>query len=271
MEVGFVLKAILAGIGIAFVAGPLGCFLLWRKLAYFGDTLAHSALFGIAISLFLHINNYIGLIISCLLVVSALALISASKKISYDSILGILSHTTLAIGLVAISLIQNVKVDLLGYLYGDILTITNQDLCWVFSIDIFVLILLKAFWRKLINITVSKDLAKVEGIPTEIFTWVLFLLMALVFAIAVKLVGVLLVTALLIVPGASARFISRSPEQMAVYAIILGSASVLLGMEFSLQWNWPTGPAIVIVSALFFSFIFLLSFLKKRFKQKAVY
>lgn len=254
MEINFITKALLAGVGIAVVSGPLGCFITWRRMAYFGDTLAHSALFGISLSLLFHINNNLGLIISSVLVVCFLGLISKQQKIGYDSILGILSHSILALGLIIASMLEGVKVDLLSYLYGDILTVSMNDLYWIFGVDILAFIVLLSFWSKFVSFTVHEELAKVEGINTDGMRWLLFMLMALVFAIAVKLVGVLLITALLVIPAASARFLAKSPEQMALLAIVIGCIAVFLGVESSLVFDIPTGPAIVVLSTVMFIF-----------------
>lgn len=252
-----ILNALIAGLCIAIVAGPLGCFIVWRRMAYFGDALAHSTLFGLSIALLFHVNVYLGLISSCLVVIVLLALIGRQKKISVDAILGILSHSMLALGLIVASSIESARLDLLSFLYGDILTVTINDLYWIFAVNAFVLSIIYINWKKLVSISVSEELAKIEGIKTTKQRWILFVLMALVFAISVKLVGVLLITALLVIPAAASRFLARTPEQMAAFSVIIGMLSVVSGIQASSIWDWPTGPSIVVASTALFAVSFL--------------
>lgn len=249
----FVQRALIAGMGIAILAGPLGSLMLWRRMAYFGDTLAHSTLLGISLSLLLHINIYTGLVTVCLLVACLLAGLTKQKWLASDAILGILSHTTLAIGLITATAIRGVRVDLLSYLYGDILSVNLQDITYIFLVVIVVLLLLWRLWRWLISATIHVDLARTEGVPVDFTSWALIIMLALVFAVAIKLVGVLLITALLIIPASAARKFARTPEMMIVVASIFGCLSVALGFWASLFWDWPTGPSIVVAAAGIFA------------------
>lgn len=252
MQLDFIARALLAGIGIALVAGPLGSLIVWRRMANFGDTLAHSTLLGVCLALLLSINLYIGLIGVCVLVACALAGLSSQKHLANDTILGILAYTTLALGLIVATFLQGVRVDLLGYLYGDILAVNETDLAWIYGLDILVLLVLTKLWRSLLSMTVHEDLARVEGVSIAKVKWTLMIMMALVFAIAMKLIGILLITALLIIPASGARQFAKTPEQMAILASILGMIAVLAGILVSVYWDWPTGPAIVVMSAVIF-------------------
>jgi len=260
----FVQRALIAGIGIAILAGPLGSLMLWRRMAYFGDTLAHSTLLGISLALLLHINIYTGLVTVCLLVACLLAGLTKQKWLASDAILGILSHTTLAIGLITATAIRGVRVDLLSYLYGDILSVNLQDIAWIFLVAIVVMLLLWRLWRWLISATIHVDLARTEGVPVEFTSWSLIIMLALVFAVAIKLVGVLLITALLIIPASAARKFAKTPEMMVVIASVFGCLAVISGLWASLNWDWPTGPAIVVAAAS----IFVLSLTGRFFSSK---
>lgn len=252
MFLDFVLRAMLAGIGIAIVAGPLGSIIVWRRMANFGDTLAHSTLLGVCLALLLNINMYIGLITVCVLVASLLAVFSNQKRLANDTILSMLAYTTLALGLITATLIQGVRVDLLGYLYGDILAVNETDLIWIYAMVILVLAVMLKIWPKLLSLIVHEDLAQVEGVPVKTIKWIFILLLAIVFAISMKLVGILLITALLIIPASSARQLAKTPEQMAIYASLLGIISIGIGITISFYWDFPTGPAIVIAAAMLF-------------------
>lgn len=248
----FLLYALLAGLGVALVAGPLGCFVVWRRMAYFGDTLAHSALLGVALGVLLQINLSITVTAVPLLMALALVMLEQKGFLSLDTLLGILSHSALAAGLVIISLLRDVRIDLMSLLFGDLLSVSVGDLWVIYGITILVLALLIGLWRPLINITVNSELAAVEGANVVLVRTSLMLITALVIAIAMKIVGVLLITALLITPAATARRLSHTPEQMAIIASAIAMLSVLMGLSLSWYSDAPAGAAVVLCSATLF-------------------
>jgi zinc transport system permease protein len=257
----FLLYALLAGLGVAMVAGPLGCFVVWRRMAYFGDTLAHSALLGVSIGVLLNINLSITVAAIPLLMALGLVYLEQRGVLSLDTLLGILSHSALATGLVLISLLPDVRVDLMSLLFGDLLSVTLNDLWVIYGVAATVVALLVVLWKPLINITVHADLAAVEGVRVSAVRTALMLITALVIAIAMKIVGVLLITALLIIPAATARRLSNTPEQMAVTASAIAMLTVAMGLAMSWHADTPAGPSIVVCAAL----LFILSLL---FRQK---
>lgn len=245
--------ALLAGLGVAVVTGPLGAFMVWRKMAYFGDTLAHASLLGVALAIFLELNPTLAVIVVCLTL--ALLLVSLQKKqmLATDTLLGILSHTALAGGLVALACLPTGNVDLQGLLFGDLLTVTLQDILSIYGIGIIALGLLIALWRPLLAITLHEELAAVEGVPVTAVRTCLMLLIALEIAVAMKVVGVLLVTSLLVIPAATARHFARTPEQMAMYGGLLGCLSVIFGLSAAWWFDTPAGPSVVLCAGgLFF-------------------
>ncbi len=248
----FLFRAALAGIGVALAAGPIGCFVVWRRMAYFGDTMAHSALLGIALSFLLGINLTVGVFVVAGLVASALFILQRGANLSTDALLGILSHSTLAVGLVLVASLSWVRVDLMGFLFGDILAVSRLDIAVIYGGGALVLTLLIIFWRPLLASTVSRELAEAEGHRPEAMRFLLMILMAAVIAIAMKLVGVLLITSLLIIPAATARRLSATPEQMGVIAALLGVIAVVGGLSGSRAWDSPSGPSIVVAALLVF-------------------
>jgi len=258
----FLLYALLAGLGVALVAGPLGCFVVWRRMAYFGDTLAHSALLGVSIGVLLGIN--ISITVAAIPMLIALGLVYLEQRgiLSLDTLLGILSHSALATGLVLISLLPDVRVDLMSLLFGDLLSVTKNDLWMIYGVAGTVVALLLWLWKPLINITVHEELASVEGVKTSAVRTALMLITALVIAIAMKIVGVLLITALLIIPAATARRVSRTPEQMAVMASLIAMLTVVMGLAMSWYGDTPAGPSVVVCGALLFT-------LSLAFKQRS--
>ncbi len=255
----FLLLSALAGLGVAIVAGPLGCFAVWRRMSYFGDTMAHSALLGITLGILLDINLNMAVTLGCLLLALVLVALQQTRFLATDTLLGILSHSTLALGLVSLSFIRAGSINIMGYLFGDILSTTAADVLTIWLVSTFVLSMLAWLWRPLLSITVHEDLAHVEGIKVTAVRTVLMLLMALVIAIAIKVVGVLLITALLIIPAAASRRLAKTPEQMAFFASALGGIAVIGGLASSFYWDTPAGPSIVLVASV----SFILSLLRK--------
>jgi zinc transport system permease protein len=253
----FIWYALLAGIGVALIAGPLGSFVVWRRMSYFGDTLAHSALLGIALGIAFDLNLNIAVIICCVLIAVILVVLQQHRFISTDTLLGILAHSTLSLGLISIGLL-GVRLDLLSYLFGDLLTVTSTELIWIYVGTVVVSSLLLIFWRPLLAITIDEEMAQAEGYPVLLIRLLLMLLMAIVIAVAMKIVGVLLITSLMIIPAAAARRISHSPESMALMASLLGCIAVALGLFASLKWDTATGPSIVLAAALVFLSCYLI-------------
>lgn len=258
MQLDFVERALLGGAGIALIAGPLGCIIIWRRMANFGDALGHSMLLGVAFALLLNLNLYLGLFAMTLILASLLALLSQQKKIAQDTLLSVLAQSVLALGLILASTLKGVRIDLLEYLYGDILAIDLSDLIWIYAVVLIAGLLLYLIWRPLLSATIHEELAEVEGVNVRLMRWIFIIAMALVFAIAMKLVGILLITAMLVIPASTARSFSKTPEQMVFYASFMGIVSVILGVVFSQHLDWPTGPSIVVAS-----FVMLLGTLVK--------
>lgn len=249
----FMIRALVGGCGIALVSGPLGSFVVWRRMAYFGDTLAHSALLGIALGYLLGIGMTAGVIAVCVGIAVLLVLLQEQRQLASDTLLGIVSHSTLSLGLVAIAFMETMRIDLLAYLFGDILSVTWDDILWIYGGGAAALAVLAFIWRRLLAITVDEDLARVEGMPVLAIRLTFMLLIAGVIAIAMKIVGILLITSLLIVPAATARRFARSPEQMAGTAVVIGMLAVLGGLAGSLVWDLPSGPSVVTSAALMFA------------------
>ncbi|MEM7172825.1 MAG: metal ABC transporter permease [Pseudomonadota bacterium] len=268
----FFTRALIAGAGAAILAGPLGCFIVWRRLAYFGDTLAHAALMGVAIGLLLEINFTLAVFIVSAVVALALVYLQKRAGLSSDALLGLLSHSALALGLVVLAFITWVRTDILGLLFGDLLASSRADIFIIYGSGVIVLVTLAVIWRSLFAASVNLELARAEGLQPDRANWIFMLLLALVIALCMKIVGVLLITALLIIPAATARQFARGPEQMAVLSSGIGVLSVVAGLFGSLRWDTPSGPSIVVASFIFFvlSISPLLSPLKRAVRGAAL-
>ena len=259
----FFIRALIAGIGVAIVTGPLGCFVIWRRLSYFGDTLAHSALLGVTIAFTLEFNIAFSVFIISSII--ALILIQLQKKTNLpgDALLGLLAHSSLAVGLVVVGFLTFIRFDIMGLLFGDILAVTINDLITIWIGGALILLVLKLIWKPLFASTVNYELAEAEGLNPDRAKAIFTILMAAIIAISIKMVGLLLITGMLIIPAAMARNISDNPKKMIIFSIIGGLLSVIIGLFSSLEFNSPSGPSIITASLI----LFILSLLK--IKQSA--
>ncbi len=248
----FFQRALLAGLGVALVAGPVGCFIVWRRMAYFGETLAHSGLFGVGLGLLLGFSLTLGAVATSVAVALLLMLLKSQRQLATDTLLGILSHTSLALGLITVGLVTGASGDHMDLLFGDILTVTTRDVWTVWGGAAAVLAVLSFLWRDLIAMSVHEELAQAEGIKVARVELGFILLIALMTAISMKIVGLLLITALLVVPAAAARRLSATPERMAVIAAVMAGLAVVGGLMASAFVNLTSGPAIVLAAGLLF-------------------
>ncbi|GAK87089.1 zinc ABC transporter inner membrane permease protein ZnuB [Vibrio ponticus] len=228
-------------------------------MAYFGDTLAHASLMGLAFGFLLDVNLYLALVVCCLLLAVLLVTLQRQQLVAADTLLGILAHSALSLGLVAVSFLDDVRIDLMSYLFGDLLAVSPEDLIFIYSGVVVVGLILVMFWRPLLSTTINEELASVEGHNVDLMRLILMLLVGLVIAVGMKFVGALIITSLLIIPGATARRFARTPEQMAAVASVIGSIAVLLGLSLSWHFDTPAGPSVVISAAA----LFILSQYKK--------
>lgn len=248
----FLYRALIAGIGIALITGPTGCFVVWRRLAYFGETIAHSALLGVALALVWSLNVTLGIFASATLIVFAVFYIEKREGLPTDTILALFAHGGLAVGLVILSFFPTLKVNLHGLLFGDILAVSKVDLLVIWIGGTCALGVLVCIWRSLLTVTVSMEFAQVANLHPERVQLIFGILVAAIIAFAVKIVGILLIVALLVIPAATARKFAPSPEVMAVVAASIGVVSVVGGLYSSAYFDTPSGPSIVVTALLLF-------------------
>ena len=248
----FFFRAFLGGIGVALVAGPLGCFVVWQRMSYFGAAIAHAALLGAALGFLFDVEPIFGILFVAVIVAVALIGAQSQSFLASDTILGIFAHVALAMGVIVVGFMETMRVDLISYLFGDILAVANRDLLWIYFGGTVLLVVLIRIWRPLIAMIVHEDLAAAEGVPIWRTRLYFTLLLAVVIAISLKVVGMLLIISMLIIPAAAARYVSRSPEQMAFLAALFGVLAVILGLGGSLQWDTASGPSIIIASFAIF-------------------
>ena len=247
----FMLRATIAGLGVALIAAPLGCFVVWRRMAYFGEATAHAALLGIALSLALELPIFAGTLVAALLMAWVVTQLSG-RELASDTLLGVTAHAGLALGLVVASFLTGVRIDLMAYLFGDILAVTLSDLYIIWFGVIIGLVLIYWRWSRMLISTLNEELAYSNDINPKREKLFLTLALAVTVAVSIKVVGLLLISALLIIPAAAARNISQTPETMVITTAIIGVISAVSGLQFSYFFNSPPGPSIVCVSLVCF-------------------
>ena len=248
----FLLRAALAGIGLALATGPLGSFVVWRRMAYFGDATSHAAILGVALALSFNLPVGVGTLLVALAMAGTVSTLAA-RGWAMDTTLGVLAHSALAFGLVAVSFVPGARTDLSAWLFGDILAVSRVDLAFVWGGAAVVLALLAWRWQALLTTTLNEDLAHASGLDPARERLILTVALAVVVAVAIKVVGALLIAALLIIPAAAARGLSRTPERMAVLATLLGAGAALAGLQLSLWQDTPAGPSIIAAAAILFA------------------
>ena len=260
----FMVRATLAGIGVALAAAPLGCFVVWRRMAYFGEATAHAALLGVSLSLMFEFSVFLGAIFASLLMASLVTL-TQGRSLFLDTLLGVVGHMSLATGLVIVSFISGVRIELMAYLIGDILSVSKSDLLLIWIGLVIVLVLLFWRWSALLLCTLNEDLATSSGLNPKRESYALTIGLAIVVAVGIKVVGVLLIISMLIIPAASARSLVSTPEKMALFASVIGVLSAVLGLNASYVFDTPTGPTIVCVASIIFIITLILTFMVDHF------
>ncbi len=247
----FLVRALLAGLGVALAAGPLGCFVIWRRMAYFGDAISHAAILGVSLSLLFSISTAAGVLLTAIVVAIAVSQMSG-RSLAADTLLGVAAHGSLALGLVSLSFVKGVRVDLDSYLFGDVLAVTKQDLLLIWSGAVVICAVVAWRWRPWIIATLSPDLAASHGVDHRRERVFLMLAIAVLVAVSLKVVGALLITAMLIIPAATARGFVKIPETMVILAVVIGWAASVSGLAMSVFADTPTGASIVVSAVALF-------------------
>jgi zinc transport system permease protein len=251
--ISLLLPGFLGGAILCLAAGPLGSFIVWRRMSYFGDTLAHVSLLGVALGFLFNVTPWYTIILVSIVLALLLAILETKPFLAVDTLLGIFAHSALSLGIVVVSLMHGVRVDLMAYLFGDLLSVNYRDLVMI-AIGVCIVLLLLAWqWRGLLAMTISPELAQVNGVNLTRCRIILMLVTALTIGVSMKFVGSLIITSLLIIPAATARRFARSPEQMALFAVLFGIAAITLGLFFSAQFDTPAGPSVVLAATSLFS------------------
>ncbi len=248
----FIVRALLSAIGISVITGALGCFIIWRRMSYFSESISHSALLGASLGLASGLNIHISLIVVSILYAVLIVILQQKDFLSNDAILGIFSHIALSLGIVVLGLVGATNVDYFSLLFGDVLSISNQDIVWIYTILVLVGVLLSIFWQRLLLLTLNEALAVANGVNRLMHQLLFMLMVALTVSVSVQIVGVLLITSLLIIPPAIAKTFAKSPTQMVFLSIVVSMIAVFIGLNSSIYYDISTTPAIVLVLGCLF-------------------
>jgi zinc transport system permease protein len=248
----FIFRALIAALGISVIAGSLGCFVIWKRMSYFSESISHSALLGVSLGLVSGLGLHWGLLITSLIFSVLMVVLQQTRFLSNDAILGIFSHLALSLGIVILSFVGGANTDYFALLFGDILAITMPDIIWIYAVLAVVITLLMIFWQRLLLLTLSEELGVSQGLNPTFYQLLFMLMIALSVSISVQIVGILLITSLLIIPPAVARMLARSPLSMVFLSIGVAIIAVLMGIGASMFYDLATGPAIVIALGILF-------------------
>lgn len=256
------LRALYSGLMIAIVLGWLGTFVIVRKLSFIGEGIAHASLIGIAGALLLSLAPLPTTIISTILIAIAIYFLEKKTKISGDMAIAIVFTTCLAVGIVLLNFYQGYQPELISYLFGNILTINDSDVLTIFSFSLVIIFILSLFYKKFLFTTLDPIGAKLAGLRVQFYDLLLYIILAIAIVLSIKMLGIVLVSALLVTPSASARLLAKSFKSFIILSTIVATFTVITGLVLSYYLNLPSGAIIVLTGTIFF---LLISLTKKVF------
>ena len=247
---------------LVFLTAPLGCLMLWRRMSFFADTMAHGTLLGVAIAGALSLPLWLGVTFLAFLLVGVLWVLH-DPRLPNDALLALCSATLLCSGLMFIQHIPSLRPELLSYLFGDLLQISWSDLPMFAIVIIAALAVLYKNWQAQIQIAIDPDMAVSEGVNAKWQRLVFMLLLALFTVLALRAVGSLLMGALLVIPALTARLLANSPKQMVIWAFVIAQIGITVGLWSCAGLDTSTGLTIVLTMAILFALIFAVQKVKK--------
>jgi len=249
---GFFMRAIIAGIISGFLCAFIGVFVILRKMAFFSHAIAHISLTGVAIGFLVNVNPLATAIGFAVVTGMLIPPLIEKSKLSVDTVIGILLAASMSLGVVLLGFVKGYKPDLISYLFGDILAVSSKDLYITITLAAFSIVLMYFIFNEISTISFDEDWAKISGIKVKYFNYLFILLLSLIIVISIKIVGIILVSALVIVPGAAAINIAKNFRETFIYSIIIGVLGSFVGIIASYFLNIPTGPSIVLTISIMF-------------------
>lgn len=254
LSYGFMQRAIITGIVVGILTGVISVFVVLRRVAFVGSGISHAAFGGVAIGFLAGINPMITAMIYSILIAFGIERISSRGKVAEDTAIGVFFSSSMALGIVLIGLSKSYNVDLFGYLFGSILAISEKEMWLTIGITLVILTTLVMIIKELLSITFNEELAVVSGIPTRLIKSIFLVSMAVAIVMSIKVVGIILVSALLVIPGAVAQLLSRSFYSMILISCFIALFSTITGLYLSYQFDLsPGGMIVLIITASFFA------------------
>ncbi|MGM0365223.1 MAG: metal ABC transporter permease [Actinomycetota bacterium] len=254
----FMQRALISGIVIGLVCSLIGVFVILQKMSFFANAIAHSSLAGIALGFFMGLNPMVTAVIFGIVIAVLISYLKNRSALSVDTIIGIFLPSSMALGILIIGLLEGYKPDLLSYLFGNILAVDRFYMYLSVGLGLVVIILLSVFFKKYLFITFDRELAAIQGLNVVAYDYLFIILLATTVIIGTRVVGIILVSALIVIPAASSKNISSNFTQMVLYSVVFGFASSLLGLISSYYLNLASGASIIMVSVAIFLITLLL-------------
>ena len=241
----FMVRAVCSSLLLCALCGPMGCLVLWQRLGFLGDTLAHATLFGVCIAALSHLSPLLCVLVVTIVLALLLARFRDRAHMAMSTLLAIVAQSALALGVIGLSITPE-RSNMTTFLFGDLLALSNKDILTLLVLVPVGLIVIKLLWIRLLKITLSEDIAASDGLNINFIRTAFMVTLALTVAIASQLVGILMVTSLMVLPAAAARVITKTPESMAVAATLIAMVGAIFGLYCSWMVNIPTTPMITL-------------------------
>jgi ABC-type Mn2+/Zn2+ transport system permease subunit len=255
----FMQRALAASVLIGTLSAVIGVYVVLRGLAFIGAGIAHASFGGVALGFLLRIDPILAAVGFCLVTAWGIAWTSQRAEVKEDTAIGIFFAATMALGILFIGLLHDYNVDLFGYLFGSVLAVTRQDLWLSLGLGAGVLLTVGLFFKELLFITFDPEMARVSGLPAGAFYVLLLSLMALTIVLSIKVVGIILVSALIVIPAAAAYQLTEDFRRMMLLAVVIGNLSAIVGLFLSYGLDTASGATMVLTATTLFILSALLS------------
>jgi ABC-type Mn2+/Zn2+ transport system permease subunit len=263
LHYAFVQKALVAGIAAGVLLAVVGVYVVLKKMSFIGDGIAHSAFGGVALGLLLGMNTTLAAVAFAWAVAMLIGISKKNSKTSEDALIGIFFAFTMALGVIFIGFNKTYNADIFGYLFGDILAVSTADVITIIGVSVMVIGLVYVFFKELLFFTFDEEGARVSGIPVDFIYFLLLTLISVTIVASIKIVGIILAVAFLIIPVSTALLITRDFKKLLVLSIIISIISTIAGFIFSYMFNLASGATIVVTATLIFGVSTVLSKLKR--------
>lgn len=253
----FMQRAFIAGISLGALLACMGMFVVARRISFFGDGIAHASLAGVAIGIVAGLNPFLTALLTGVIVAIGIYILERKTRIASDALIGLIFTTSLALGVVLLSLRSGYQPELISFLFGNILTLTRIDVLLITLFSVSIISILAMTFKQFALVVFDRTTAWLRGLPVKTFEFLFYVILAIAVVLGVKLLGIILVSALLIIPPTAAKLVARSLTSLIVISVVLAEVAVISGLTLSYYLDLPSGATIILVSALLFFVILI--------------